>query len=143
MLQQGNAYFVQHYRLVFRAGLIELAISTVLAAVAAFGMSKLGQNAGQVSKRSVWFAVLRSDRPSGQVPWVHVHLKSGADFWGFVGYYSAEMPQIDRELSLVGPDLQFREKGDGDIKPLDDNWKSVIIAASEVEYLKVNYVPNT
>ena len=140
-LRHGNSYFVDHYRLVFRTALVEVALACALAAAAAWGLGEFSGTQGHVSKRSIWFAVLRSDRPSGKVPWVHVHLKSGADYWGFVGYYSAEMAQLDREISLIGPDLQYRAPNTDAVRQLDANWETVIIAAADVEYIKVNYLP--
>lgn len=139
-LRQGHAYFVDHYRLVLQTAVIEVGCACLLAVIADAVVRRVVPGQGEVSKTSVWFQVLRADRPAGKVPWLHVHLKTGADYWGFVGYYSAEMAQLDREISLKGPDLQHRATATAEKKRLDD-WDAVVISASEIEYLRVQYVP--
>lgn len=140
-LTDGDAYFASHYRLVLRALLLEVVLACALAAGIAWCIARSDKSPGEVSKRSVWFTVLRTNRPKGKVPWVNLHLKSGGDYWGFVGHYTSDMPQVDREISLIGPDLQYRAPGARTIKKLDANWETVVIAASEIEYMKVNYEP--
>jgi hypothetical protein len=136
----GNAYVPAHYRLVIRMAVIEVILACLLALLADWLVRRFRPGQGQVSKTSVWFQVLRVSRPAGQVPWVHAHLKSGADFWGFVGHYSAEQEQADREISLTGKDLKYRAPGETAVKTIDGDWRTVVIPAREIEYLKVDYV---
>ena len=140
-LRQGNSYFVDNYGLVVRTGVIAITIACLFALAADWIVRQLAPGQGKVSKTSVWFKVLRTDRPKNKVPWIHVHLKSGVDYWGFVGYYSAEMSQLDRELSVTGPDLQYRAMVGGEKRNLDNNWKAVVIPAHEIEYMRVQYLP--
>lgn len=140
-LRTGEGYFVAHYRLVVRAALVEVALACGLALLADQVVRWISPGQGQVSKTSVWFRVLRVERPRGKVPWAHVHLKSGADYYGFVGWYSAETAQADREMSLIGPDLQYRAAGAQDARTLSPGWQCVVVAATEIEYMKVDYLP--
>lgn len=140
-LRSGNSYVVRHYRLVVRTAVLAVATSCLLALAADLVQRRFGSAHGNVSKTSIWFRVLRDERPPHRVPWVHLHLKSGADYWGFVGYYSAEMPQLDREISITGPGLQYRASQGAATVELDGDWHTVMIAASEIEYAKVTYLP--
>jgi hypothetical protein len=141
-LRSGNVYFVDHYRLVIRAAVIHVGVACSLAVLLDHLIRKMRPGQGTVSKTSVWFQVLRADRPAGTVPWVHIRLKDQGDFWGYVGYYSAEQAQEDRELSIIGPHLSFRAPGTTDVVEYSaDEWASVVVPAREIAYLKVEYRP--
>jgi hypothetical protein len=47
-----------------------------------------GRARGQLTESSIWFQLLRVDRPKRKAPWLHLHLKDGTEFLGNLAYYT-------------------------------------------------------
>jgi uncharacterized protein DUF6338 len=136
-LEQGHRYVNEHYRLIARTFLIEIAIAAALALLADWLLS--GTARGRIVPGSLWFHLLRMQRPENTVPWIHARLKDETEFWGYLGDYTPEEKLENRELSIVGPKLQMRRKGET-TNTLLDTWASVAVRGDEINFLRITYV---
>lgn len=140
-LREKQAYVQEEYRLIGRFFLIEL----VLALTGAFIADRIFINRakGKIFSGSVWYHVLRRDRPRGQLPWISVQLKDKTQIAGFLQYYTPGERLQDREISLEpnveGTALAIRAE-DGTTTALD-GWRSVIVRGDQIVYFKVKYLP--
>jgi hypothetical protein len=79
-LREGTHYFTVEYSLVVRTLLIEVAVACLLAVFADWLLK--GRAHGRIVGSSIWFLLLRRERPKGKIPWLHLRLNEGTDFFG-------------------------------------------------------------
>jgi hypothetical protein len=136
-LKQGHRYVNEHYRLIARTFLIEISIAAGLALLTDWLLA--GTARGRIVPGSLWFHLLRMQRPDNTVPWLHARLKDETEFWGYLGDYTPEEKLENREISIVGPKLQMRRKGENTNTMLD-TWASVAVRGDEINFLRITYI---
>jgi hypothetical protein len=136
-IEHGKKYVSANVGLVGRTLLIELGLALALATIA----DRLFRRSapGQISPGSVWFQLFRQRRPAGATPWLHVRLDDETEIWGFVGDYSADQRLENRELTIRGPKLQYRRRGDTTNEALS-SWSSILLRGDSIVWMKVAYV---
>lgn len=136
-LQQGNAYVKAHYLLVAGALLAEVIVAC--AAVLVADLVIRGSARGHIRHRSIWFQVLRIDRPAHKVPWLGLTLDDGTEISGYLAYYTEKEEQSNREIALWGPCLGIRPPRHPEYTELD-KWKCIVIRGDKISHMKVTYL---
>jgi len=137
LLGSMDAYLPDHYRLIFRALLIQTGLSLLFAALVHLWLAHR-QGAG-IRQTNAWTQIFKIDRPLGGFPYVRVRLKSGYVYTGFVGYFSPDLDQDSRELVLLPP--LYAKKPDGELKVVPAEQGALILRGSEVDMMAVQYRP--
>jgi hypothetical protein len=94
---------------------------------------------GRIVPGSIWFQLFRQRCPRGATPWLHLKLEDETEIWGYVGDYTPDQKMENREISIFGPKLQYRRKGDATREHLTD-WSSITVRGDEISWMKVTYV---
>jgi Family of unknown function (DUF6338) len=152
-IARGNkAYLIDHYRLVARFMIAEVAIALLLAFLANLAVltanrwptrvqgwwRRVHHSFGPMGPETAWQKAFRLDVPSGASPFVRVRLKDGPVYQGAVDGFSTDTSRDDRELAL-GPPLSRAGGNDERLSPLA-GWQRVVVPASEIEVLWLTYV---
>ena len=135
-IERGNDYVRENLALVSMTLLLELLVA--LGLVVAVDWFFRRSAPGHIVPGSIWFQLFRRRRPAGTTPWVHIKLVDETEIWGFVGDYSADQDLDNRELTIVGPKLEYRRKGNPDESL--DSWSSISVRGDSINWLKVAYV---
>jgi hypothetical protein len=144
----GAAYARSHLTLVTTSVVAELVLACALAAALDRLLAHRRREITSVRQQTAWHQVFRHDRPPGTVPWVHVHLTDGTSFFGFLRSHTASGPPEEREIVLEGASLTYLGKPlDGTDTHVEDvigeRWARVVVPASQVKYLRVQYRDRT
>jgi hypothetical protein len=149
-LQQGSEYLHDHYRLVARGVLVELAFALVLAFAVHRWLDLATTNAywrrvtatvlgegRRLEAVSIWFRLFHVDYRKGEHVFVTVETIGGDVYTGYVVAYTVDdKTPADREL-VLGPPLMLRR--DGDELPLAP-WQRLVLPGSQVASVLVSYV---
>jgi hypothetical protein len=138
-LRRGNAYAHDNLGLVSFTLLLQVALALALAVLADWAFRRSAP--GHVVPGSIWFQLFRSRRPDGATPWVHLRLTDETEIWGYADDYTPDQRLDKRELTLVGPGLQYRRKGATSNQELD-RWAAICVRGDQITWLKVMYVSN-
>jgi Family of unknown function (DUF6338) len=136
-MRRGNAYLHDNLGLVSRALLLELVIALSLVAVVDWILRRSAP--GRIVPGSIWFQLFRQRCPDGTTPWLHVKLEDDTEVWGYVGDYTPDQKLENRELTIIGPKLQYRRRDDTVNEPLD-SWSSIAVRGAAISWMKVTYV---
>lgn len=136
-INRGKDYVSGHIGLVSRTLLIELAIALLLAVLADWLFRRSAP--GRIAPGSMWYQQFRQRRPAGTRPWLHIRLDDETEVWGYLGDYSADQKLENRELTVRGPRLQYRRKGETTNEMLN-SWSSVLLRGEAIAWMKVAYV---
>lgn len=142
-IKAGNAYLQGNATKVVG----NLAFTTLFACLLGFlfalAISVSSQESSSHVTGSAWRHALRVARPRKAKAWVHVHLKDGTAFFGYLGSYSLADKPDEREILLKGVTLTTaRFSSDGELENVDtigERWESVVIPASQIAYIRVQY----
>jgi hypothetical protein len=140
----GASYARQHVGSIAFSVLAELALACAFAVLVDFLLARRGHETRSVQPETAWRVVFRTDRPKDSVPWVHVHLEDGSSFFGFLRTHTASGDPDDREIVLEGAELTYLGKPLGGEDAVEETviggrWDRVVIPASRVKYLRVQY----
>lgn len=138
-LRRGNAYALDNLGLVSFTMLLQVSLALALAVLADWLFRRSAP--GHVVPGSIWFQLFRNRRPDGATPWVHLRLGDETEIWGYADDYTPEQKLDNRELTLVGPGLQYRRKGATSNQELD-RWAAICVRGDQITWLKVMYVSN-
>jgi hypothetical protein len=136
-LRYGNRYVNDNLGLVAVTLLLELVIALSLAVLLDFLLRKSAP--GRIVPGSIWFQLFRQGCPAGATPWLHLKLKDETEVWGFAGDYTPDQKLENRELTIFGPKLQYKRKGENQNRLLD-SWSSFAVRGDEINWIKVAYV---
>lgn len=137
----GNRYISQHFTAVFAGISLEVAIASALGIAVAWLMT--WRSDASISRRGVWYQVLRHETPPGKRPWVHVRLDDETEFWGYLRHYTPECGAAVREIVLGGTTLAWRRKGEVARSTIGHSWDAVCVNADRIQYLRVIYTSDT
>jgi Family of unknown function (DUF6338) len=138
-LRNGTAYALDNLGLVSFTMLLQVSLALALAVLADWVFRRSAP--GHVVPGSIWFQLFRNRRPDGATPWVHLRLTDETEIWGYADDYTPEQKLDNRELTLVGPGLQYRRKGATGNQELD-RWAAICVRGDQITWLKVMYVSN-
>lgn len=138
-LREGDAYVQNNLPLVATTLCLHLAIAFSLAVIADWLFRQSAP--GRIVPGSIWFQLFRQRCPRNATPWLHVRLDDETEVWGYVGDYTPDHKLENRELTIFGPKLRYRRKGDTESKPLE-KWSSIAVRGDEISWMKVTYVAN-
>jgi len=138
-LRHGGAYALDNLGLVSFTALLQVALALALALLADWTFRRSAP--GHVVPGSIWFQLFRNRRPDGATPWVHLRLTDETEIWGYADDYTPDQRLDNRELTLVGPGLQYRRKGASTNQELD-RWAAICVRGDQITWLKVMYVSN-
>jgi Family of unknown function (DUF6338) len=138
LITPGSAYRQGHYRLIFRALLVQAGLALLFAYVIHLRLARK-QGAG-IRRSSAWTQIFKTNRPAGGAPYIRVRLKSGYVYTGFVGYFSPDLDQDSRELVLLPP--LYAKKPDGELKAVPAEQRCLILRGAEIEALTAQYRPD-
>lgn len=136
-MRRGNAYLHDNLGLVSRTLLLELVIALGLVAFVDWILRRSAP--GRIVPGSIWFQLFRQRCPDGATPWLHVKLEDDTEVWGYVGDYTPDQKLDNRELTIIGPKLQYR-RGDGTVNEPLDSWSSISVRGATITWMKVTYV---
>jgi Family of unknown function (DUF6338) len=135
-VESGKAYIKKNYQLIAIAALLQFALSCGLAATAAVIIGR--SSAARINPYSLWYLALRGWVKPKQQPLAMVVLNNDTTIFGQVRGYSTENERDNREL-ILGPPLFYQEEGDEETTDLSTDWTYVLIPASSMRYLAVDY----
>lgn len=140
----GAAYARQHVPAIAVSVVVELVLACAFAVLVDLVLARRGHETTSVQPQTAWRVVFRTDRPRDTVPWVHVHLEDGSSFFGFLRSHTASGDPDDREIVLEGTELTYLGQpllgGDAvEETVIGGRWDRVVIPASRVKYLRVQY----
>jgi hypothetical protein len=138
LLGSSRTYVPDQYRLIFRALLIQAGLALLFAYLT---HSWLARNQGRPIERiSAWSRVFKKDCPEGDAPYARVRLQSGYVYTGFVGPFSPDLGQDDRELVLLPP--LYSKAPDGELTVMPAHQQRIIFWGSEIDMISVEYRPD-
>lgn len=150
-------YVRENYRLIARAGLVEVFVALLLVAVvhrslnekAGSGLATWVQErasawlrhdpARAIWPHSVWWVILRGVAPHGSVTAVSVRTKDGRVFTGKVAAYGAGEAD-ERDVALEAP-VEVVDSKTGAREVIGHPWKHVILPAGDIAEVAVTYPP--
>jgi hypothetical protein len=140
----GAEYVSANFRLVVQTLLVEVALALLLVLLTDAWLSWKHAERARIVSGGLWFQALRQDVPPNCSVWAHVKLVDGTKFWGNVRGYSAEGGAEDREIALEGLRLTQQDPGGAETavhppRQIGDEWQTVLIHASQIRYLRVQY----
>ncbi|MGW5716696.1 DUF6338 family protein [Amycolatopsis sp. NPDC003865] len=142
-LQSGNPFFQRHLLLILATGLAEVALACALGVLVALAMAVFGRNRSSITHLTGWQEAFRQDLPRKTNAWLHVQLKDKQAFLGYLEWYTVGEKPEDRELVLEGRALTQATLDDRgsltNVRRIGDNWEKVVIAATEISYIRVVY----
>lgn len=140
LVAEPHQYMVEHYPVIL--GALFLGEFVALgAAWCAHQLLSLKDGSG-LRTVSSWRKVFRDDLPAGVVaPHVRVRLTNGTVFTGVVVQYTADLDLADREIVLAPP--LFSKTGTNPLTPLPGEWQRLILPASSIESIAVQYQRQT
>jgi Family of unknown function (DUF6338) len=138
-LRRGSDYALENLDLVTVTVLLQVSLALALAVLADRAFRRSAP--GDVVPGSIWFQLFRHRRPEGTSPWIHLRLTDETEIWGYADDYTPEQKLDNRELTLVGPGLQYRRKGATSNQELD-RWAAICVRGDQITWLKVMYVSN-
>lgn len=137
-MRLGAEYVGDNFWLVVWSVLAEVSLACFIAWRVAVAFAKRDDPSVKYSKTSIWHLAILGSRPADKVAWVSAHLADESDVWGYVHYFTTDLPLENRELSLMGPGLAIRLKGK-EPKPLAVDY--LVIPGNEIRRLKITYEP--
>lgn len=140
LVAEPHQYLVEHYRLILGALLLGGSVALGAAWLAHWLLSrKYGSGLRTLSS---WRKVFRDELPAGvAAPHVRVRLTNGTVFTGLVAQYTADLDLADREIVLAPP--LFSRTGANKLTPLPVEWQRLILPASSIESIAVQYQRQT
>lgn len=144
-LTSGDAYVREHLTLIVFSTAVELALACALAIGFDFLLARRGHERASVRQWTAWTEALRSDRPDGTTPWVHILLENGSSFFGYVRSFTPSGPMAEREIVIEGESLTYQGKPlsgteEFEKKVIGDTWHRVVVPGSKIAYLRVAYI---
>ncbi|MFJ1762084.1 DUF6338 family protein [Amycolatopsis sp. NPDC088138] len=140
---RGGSYFGTNLPRILGNSLFEVVVACALALLAALLTARWRRETASVSHATAWEDALRNERPDDGKVWLHVQLKSGRAFLGYLGWYTVGEKPADREVLLEGLTLKqgmFDDQGKVLAeKRIGTQWEKVLIAATEISYIRVAY----
>lgn len=137
-ISQGSSYAAAHWGIISASILLEVIIACGLAALCGWFVTR--NSTASISGVGAWYQILRSDRPPGTRPWIHLRLDDETEFWGYLRHYTPDDSADVREIVLGGTTLAWRPKGQGTRSAIGDKWDSVCINAERIQYMRVIYM---
>jgi Family of unknown function (DUF6338) len=139
LVADPHQYWVEHYRLLLAALLVTGSVALGAAVLAHW---LLGRKFGSgLRTLSTWRKVFRQELPAGTAAHVRVRLTNGTVFTGKLAGYSADLELVDREIVLAPP--LFSKRSGKELTALPVEWQRVILPASSVESITVQYRAHT
>lgn len=138
-VRTGNAYLREQYRVVATACLAQLVTACVLAALANRVLTLSGRGRAEIRHGSVWYHVLREDRPPNAVVWLQARLTDGTIVTGYLRHYTPGDKLEDREICLGGRFLHLAKPG-AEPADISADWAAVTVRGSEIVTLQVVYM---
>lgn len=136
----GDAYARDHFWRIVVGITAEVVIACLLALGADRYLRRGDTAAHPIGHGDLWNSLFSADLSRDEVAWVKVELTSGAQYWGYVDYFTIGKPPSEREMVLKGPRMQSREAGA--ITPSEEEyWAYVVVKYADVRLLKVRYEP--
>jgi hypothetical protein len=139
----GSAYASSNFRLVVQTVLAEIVLALLLVLVADVWLARRRAERARIVPGGLWFQALRQEVPPNCYVWAHVRLVDGTTFWGSVRGYSASGPADEREIALEGVRLTQQDPPDAHGVPsprtIGDEWQTVLVPATQIRYLRVQY----
>lgn len=140
-IREKGRYLETHYRLIAAFFMVEMVLASALALLADSVLKR--QATGKIVQGDLWYQVFRMDRPRGKVPWVSLQLKDKTQIAGVLNHYSVGEKLENREIALMhnrkGTGLKRITAGGIEIR--FDGWQQVVVAAEQIAFLKVMYLP--
>lgn len=142
-IRTGNSYFQGNTTKIVANLAFTTLFACLLGFTVAWAMSASSPEGSLHVTGSAWRQALRVARPRKAKVWVHVQLKDGTAFFGYLGSYSLADKPDEREILLKGVTLtmaKFSESGEPEnVDTIGDRWESVVIPASQISYIRVQY----
>ena len=139
LVADPQQYLVEHYRLLLAALVVTASVAFgAVGLVHWFLGRKYGSN---LRTLSTWHKVFRQELPDGTAAYVRVRLSNGTVFTGKLAGYSADLELADREIVLAPP--LFSKTGNNKLTALPVEWQRVILPASSIESITVQYGAQT
>jgi hypothetical protein len=129
-------YVKRNYQLIFVVAVVQVALACGLAAVGATFIGR--SNTARMNPYSPWHLVLRLWAKQGEQVLAMVLLKDGDTFFGQVRGYSTGHELENRELVLGRP-LFHQEVGEEELVDFGTDWTHLVIPASSIRYIAVDY----
>jgi hypothetical protein len=135
LVAEPHQYLVEHYRLLLAALLVTGSVALGAAGLAHWLLAR--KYGSGLRTLSTWRKVFRQERPAGTAAHVRVRLTNGTVFTGKVAGYTADLDLSDREIVLAPP--LFSKTEGNKLAPLPVEWQRVILPASSIESVAVQY----
>lgn len=136
LLSDPAKYYKSEPILVWRTILIQTLLSLVIVMLGYFRAVR--KQGWQLRQMSSWQKVFRSELPhDGVRPYVRIRLASGSVYMGEVTDYSPDFELLDREIVLCQP--LFSRTPQSLLAPIPPEWDRVILTASSIESMAVQY----
>jgi Family of unknown function (DUF6338) len=139
MIGSADTYLPDHYRLIFRALVIQAGLGLLFAVLVHLWLAH--KQGATIRRASAWTQIFKTDCPDGGAPYVRVRLKSGFVYTGFVGYFSPDLDQDGRELVLLPP-LYAKPPEGGKLTVMPVEHTRLIFRGSEIDMMTVQYRPD-
>ena len=139
LILEGNKYIAYHYALLIGAFALDAVVA--LGTVYLIHLRLRPKDAPSLRAESVWSAVFRRGRPShAYVPYARVRTSDGYVYQGFVGEFTADLDQEQREL-VLHPPLGSKRATDSSMSAVPVEWQRIILPASNIASITIQYRP--
>jgi hypothetical protein len=135
-LSNPEQYYRLHPLIVWRVIILEALIAVLLVLIP--NASLLRKQGWRLREVSPWQKVFRIDLPEKHYASIRVRLLSGKIYVGRVSDYTPDFEMADREIVLCQP--LWSEREDKSQAKFPDDWQRLIIPATSIETISVQYL---
>jgi hypothetical protein len=136
LLRSGVNYVADHPGLVGKTLIAQLAVSALLAAIAGDLLTRSTES--PIHRGTSLYGATQVDKKPTETAYVGVKLKSGIEVLGY--YYGLTTDyDPDKQVLALQPPLLVVHKGSSELVQLDQSWKQLVVAGSQIEYVTVKY----
>jgi hypothetical protein len=137
-LELGSRYVGENYRLIAFGLALEVGIACGLAVLSDVAMRWFGLGRADIRPGSIWYRVLRDDRPKDATVWVNMRLTDGTRIVGYLLHYTPGEKVEDREIALTGRFIEVALPGK-DYAPLGKSFDALMVAGDRISFIAIVY----
>jgi hypothetical protein len=138
LLEPGDSYAEDHYRLILRTLALQASLALTAAALWHLFLAKK-QGGATIRPVSAWTQVFKRDCPKGHDAYVRVRLEGGVIYSGLVANFTSDLEVDGRELILAPP--MASRTGENPMTAVPGQYQRVVLRGSAIEVISIEYRP--
>lgn len=135
-IRVGNAYLAANFQQVVVGVTLQAVLSVAFAGVGAMVVTRRVR--ATLTDKTALYTIMRAECPPDAIPWIHLKLSDGTEFWGHVRYYTPDQSS-PCEIVLGGQEM-LRKDVNGNPNLIGNDWDAVWLKIDDVVYMQTIYL---